>query len=1094
MAIALAASGTPVYDTVAGTTTSVPYPAGITAGDCLILFVARSATTITAPAGWTMMGGGNISTTGGTCLMLAYKIAVGTESGSLAVTAASGTGHSRMFRFTGVDQTTPVDVSGTGSTANAATTTLATITTITAGACVIGVGTNAGAAGGTYTISDGTYTEDDDSGAQSGANGRNAAFYHVIKAAAGATGTKTLTHTNARAVGLHAALRPAAGGGTTSITVTATGSSTPSVTRAATRKQAPTASASSSPSVARRANHPITATMGQTPTLVEDFAGSAASGWTAVDSSTIGATGWTVLTGTAATFAETGGAGTITPAVGGALSRIGAGVSLADGEVLCKVALSAIPGTASYQAFVMGRYVSATQHYRIFFQLLPSGVLQTKIQRLNPTATDVGGAFGTTDPSYAANRFYWCRYQYVGEAHRVRFWLDGDPEPSAWVIDTTDTVAGGGYTTAGDVALGALAGAGTAGVTASFDGVRVYDPAAAGGASVSVAPLRLTGQAVTATGPSTPSLVRRPQLVRSVSAASSTAITKRPGLVRALAQGATATVTSSRLRAALSTISAATSLTVQAIRITLVAVTATSGNATTITKRPARAITTAQGSSSSITKRPALVRAVAQASTTTSALKPNVVSRVGAFEADTFTRTITLGSGLGDTDTGDTWTAFSGTTVNTSKFGVNGTKGQVLVDAVNTGRGGILVTRRLADMDVRLTQTLFPTAPTGGNLIYQVGARMGATPADGYFARLSIAATTGAITFSIQRFVGNVATLLVGAFTPPGLAVGDDAIIRIRVTGGDTPTIEAWAWKAGTTPPSAAQLSIADTTAPITGTGRPGFRHQTLGGNTDTPYTILIDDFLVTEPLATGGTAITAEPVRASLLTVTATATSSTSILKGLARTISLAAASSSTVTALRVRLRSITATATSAATITKRAAIARSTTGPSSSTVTRRPGLVRSVAASSSTSASRTPARTSLATAASATSLIRRPARTISALAGSSSTVRAGTSLAVSTAAGAATTLALRAGHLVDLAATSALDTLQAIIHAGALRGRKGGNNRIAPARTQPSIIQAIVTTPAQGRAHGRSAIPSEDGRVTYSPADGTGIIEGGE
>lgn len=216
MAIALAASGTAVYDTVAGTTSSVPYPAGIAAGDCLVLLVARSATAITVPAGWTAFSGGQITTTGGATLLLAFKLAAGTESGSLAVTAASGTGHSRMFRFTGVDQTTPQDVTGGTATANATTTVLPTLTTVTAGACLLAAGTNAGAAGGTYTISDGNYVEDDDSGQAVGAsNARNAALYHWISGAAGATGTKTLTHTNARAVGVHGALRPAAGGGAT---------------------------------------------------------------------------------------------------------------------------------------------------------------------------------------------------------------------------------------------------------------------------------------------------------------------------------------------------------------------------------------------------------------------------------------------------------------------------------------------------------------------------------------------------------------------------------------------------------------------------------------------------------------------------------------------------------------------------------------------------------------------------------------------------------------------------------------------------------------------------------------------------------------
>lgn len=210
MAIALGATGTAVYNTAAGTTCLVPYPAGISAGDCLVLFVARSASAITVPAGWTAFTGGQVTTTGGTTMLLAYKLAVGTESGNLSVTVASSTGHGRMFLFTGVDQVTPQDVTAGSVAANATTSVLPSLTTVTAGACLIGAGTDAGAVGGTYTISDGNYIEDDDSGAQVGAsNGRNAALYHWISGAAGATGTKTLTHANARCVGIHGALRPA---------------------------------------------------------------------------------------------------------------------------------------------------------------------------------------------------------------------------------------------------------------------------------------------------------------------------------------------------------------------------------------------------------------------------------------------------------------------------------------------------------------------------------------------------------------------------------------------------------------------------------------------------------------------------------------------------------------------------------------------------------------------------------------------------------------------------------------------------------------------------------------------------------------------
>lgn len=76
---------------------SIPYPASPLAGDMLVLFVANrgSATTIPTPSGWTSGssrtgGAGSDATDSGVIrLSIFYKIADGTESGSLSITAAT---------------------------------------------------------------------------------------------------------------------------------------------------------------------------------------------------------------------------------------------------------------------------------------------------------------------------------------------------------------------------------------------------------------------------------------------------------------------------------------------------------------------------------------------------------------------------------------------------------------------------------------------------------------------------------------------------------------------------------------------------------------------------------------------------------------------------------------------------------------------------------------------------------------------------------------------------------------------------------------------------------------------------------------------
>jgi PKD repeat protein len=116
--IAANASGTP----------SIPYPAGIAAGDLLIIHyaVATATVTPTTPSGWTklfgpvnMAGGGNNNKG-----YLYYKVAAGSETGTLtfANTGASNYAVGIMAAYTGCDATTPIDTSATANLATTGTT------------------------------------------------------------------------------------------------------------------------------------------------------------------------------------------------------------------------------------------------------------------------------------------------------------------------------------------------------------------------------------------------------------------------------------------------------------------------------------------------------------------------------------------------------------------------------------------------------------------------------------------------------------------------------------------------------------------------------------------------------------------------------------------------------------------------------------------------------------------------------------------------------------------------------------------------------------------------------------------------------------
>lgn len=252
MAIAYGGAGTRWMNGATGVSTwNIPYPASIAAGDLLVVSMESNGAELgTNPTGWTTIykqtGAALTNPRGG----MFYKIATGSESGTLAWPVTPGTtttmqGTAQMFRYTGVDNTTPLDVAaGSYTNSNAAdvAVVLPSLTTVTAGAMLIMMGApNSGsttlnapgsaAAGTTVRV---------DHGALGGTGNKGGFHADQLLGAAGATGTKTFTWSAARAnFGAIAALRPAAGGAAaqtvnpSAIAATA-GRGTPTVSTAAT--------------------------------------------------------------------------------------------------------------------------------------------------------------------------------------------------------------------------------------------------------------------------------------------------------------------------------------------------------------------------------------------------------------------------------------------------------------------------------------------------------------------------------------------------------------------------------------------------------------------------------------------------------------------------------------------------------------------------------------------------------------------------------------------------------------------------------------------------------------------------------------------
>jgi hypothetical protein len=116
------------------TSGNLAYPAGIAAGDLLLLVTARSNTalgTFSVPAGFTQTGTDQVGTSPSFAIW--YKLANGTESGSVAVGHDSSTSVKTFWlhRFTSVSGATPIHVAPTtsGAATGSGTVTMRSVTT-----------------------------------------------------------------------------------------------------------------------------------------------------------------------------------------------------------------------------------------------------------------------------------------------------------------------------------------------------------------------------------------------------------------------------------------------------------------------------------------------------------------------------------------------------------------------------------------------------------------------------------------------------------------------------------------------------------------------------------------------------------------------------------------------------------------------------------------------------------------------------------------------------------------------------------------------------------------------------------------------------
>ena len=208
--MAIVQEGTPsLYENASATTVVIPYPAGIVAGELLLVQTSASSSfTPTGPAGWTLRS----VMLSGIPAAIFYRIADGTESGSATFTVQSSANRCSgiMTRWSGVDTTTPFDVADVKSAASGVGYTSPTITTSTDSAVIVYT-VSLGASGSSSINTPAGITQVEQGGA---GGGRRLFSGRELISPAGATGTRSWTQTGSTALqwgGIVTPLRPTAG-------------------------------------------------------------------------------------------------------------------------------------------------------------------------------------------------------------------------------------------------------------------------------------------------------------------------------------------------------------------------------------------------------------------------------------------------------------------------------------------------------------------------------------------------------------------------------------------------------------------------------------------------------------------------------------------------------------------------------------------------------------------------------------------------------------------------------------------------------------------------------------------------------------------
>ncbi len=209
--------GTATSATTTSTTLTISKPAGVIAGDVMIVNITQTGNTGTNASltGWTLIAGAQQSSGAPRRSTILYRVADGTEGTSFSFTLGSGTTSAvgSVIAFSGVDASVVFDVApGLMNTGGGTTITATGITTVSANAAIVFLGGAGGTDEDTYSNWSGstpTFSEIMDYSYSTGSNYNSVGTAWGILTTPGATGDKTVSvDGNYYWAGILIALRP----------------------------------------------------------------------------------------------------------------------------------------------------------------------------------------------------------------------------------------------------------------------------------------------------------------------------------------------------------------------------------------------------------------------------------------------------------------------------------------------------------------------------------------------------------------------------------------------------------------------------------------------------------------------------------------------------------------------------------------------------------------------------------------------------------------------------------------------------------------------------------------------------------------------